>query len=337
MSALVVEPMNDATQWTALQADGVTPSVDLTIADDATLAGHGPDGVSQLITASAAATGHMLRRSLASVDISGFSELRLSMRSDRRAGETDLPFFLELRVASAAIPLGDPNNTWRRLLPVAAERRWETVKLSLDDLPAGISTAVDTIQLRCVSADPPFTVNIDDVTAVQPEMIADAGRALEGRLSGIVVGGTPVPALVRSAAEPLPAAPALDIVNTDIQYAPARLRDMEVARDFTGDGLRLVPLGEPYDLYYSITPLSTTSDENAAMIEAVLSRIAPFDELNVDGDRQTIEAVWLPREDRPLTSEESPVLYYKLAARRAGAVHQSVHRVEALSIRTDQR
>jgi hypothetical protein len=337
MSALVIEPMNNAALWTALQADGITPSAQLSIADDNVIFGRGADGVSQRITATGSALGHLLRRSIGPLDISGFSEIRLSIRSGRRASSTDVPFFLELRLGSAALPIGNPGNTWHRLLPVINQDRWETVKLSLDDLPAGVSGALTVIQLVCVSAGPPFTANIDDLSAVQPEMIVDTSRVLEDRLSGIVVGGLAIPAVVRSAGEPVPVAPALDVVNTDVQFAPARMRDTETVRDYTNDGgVTLAPLGDPYDLYYSITPLSTASDQHAGMIEAVLQRIGPFDELDVDGDALPVEALWLPRIDRP-AGDESPVLYYKIGARRASAVRRPVRRVDELRLVSDLR
>jgi hypothetical protein len=181
-------------------------------------------------------------------------------------------------------------------------------------------------------------MNIDDFTAVKPDMILDASRALEERLKGIVVNGTAVPAAVRSAGEPVPSAPALDVVNTDVQYNPARVRDTDTLRDYTnGGGVSLVPVGEPYDLYYSITPLSTASDENAGMIEAVLERIAPYDELDVDGDTHPVEALWIPRLDRPAGGDESPVLFYKIGARRASAARQLARRVDELHLVTDLR
>jgi hypothetical protein len=338
MSALLIEPMDNSAPWTALEADGITPSTELSIADDNLNFGRGADGVSQRITATGSALGHLLRRPVGPLDISGFSELRLSIRSRRQASTADTPLFLELRLGSAALPIGNPANTWHRLLPVITQDRWETVKLSLDDLPAAVAGALTAIELACASADPPFTANVDDVTAVQPEMILDTNRALERRLTGIVVDGQVVPAAVRSAGEAVPGAPALDVVNTDVQSAPARARDAETVRDYTnGGGVTLVPIGDPYDLYNSITPLSTASDQNAAMIEAVLQRLAPFDELDVDGDVHPVEALWIPRIDRPAGGDESPVLFYKVGARQASAVRRPVRRVDELRLATDQR
>ena len=338
MSALVVDTMNNAAQWTPLQADAVTPSTDLVVASDNTVFARGADGVCMRIEGSTAAEGHLIRRSLGPIDISGFRELRLSLRSGRVAGEASAPFFLELRLASAALPFGNAGNTWNRLLPVASSGVWTTVKLSLDDLPGGIATALTQIQVRCISGNPPFIAHIDDLIAVLPELIVDANQALQARLSGIVIGGTAVGATVRSPGEPPPAAPALDIVNTDVQYAPPRVRDADALRDYTDDGhLSLVPLGDPYDIYYSVTPLSTTADENAGMVEAVLQRIGPSDELDVNGDSYMVETLWLPREERPAGGDESPVLYYKVGARTATAARRPVRRVDVLTLATDQR
>ena len=235
------------------------------------------------------------------------------------------------------MPIGSPGNTWHRLLPVSRSDTWETVKLSIDDLPGAIANAVTLIQLRCISDDPPFIANIDDLTAVLPEMIADSSRAVVSRLGGIVVGGAAVPCSVRSPSEPVPIAPALDVLNLDVQFAPSRVRDARIARDYTdGGGLRLVPVGDPYDLTYSITPISNTGDQNAGMIEAVLRRIAYFDVLDVDGDRQTIETLWIDRLERPPLGDESPVLFYKVGARQTASLSQSVREVDEVRLVTDQ-
>jgi hypothetical protein len=97
MSSQFLEPMGDATQWTALRPDAVTPSTEVEITDEQVTVGHGADGRSLKVVASPAAAGHLLHRTLpAAVDITDFTELRLSIRANRRAGVPGAPFFLEL-------------------------------------------------------------------------------------------------------------------------------------------------------------------------------------------------------------------------------------------------
>jgi hypothetical protein len=338
VSAQSVDPMNDATQWPALEPDGVTPSTELTIQDDTAITGHGADGVSARIAATAAAEGHLLRRTLSpALDVSEATQLRLSLRADRAAGAARAPFFLELRLGSAALPLSDPANTWHRLLPVIARHRWETVRLGIDGLDPAIAGALSQLQLRCVDADPPFVAHVDDLTAVRPQMIADADRALVARLDGIPVGGATAAAAVRLPSEALPSAPALDLVHFDVRFAPSRVRDIVAAQDFTsGGGLRLVPLGDPYDLSYAATPVAASRADQAELIEGVVDRLAPFDELQLDGDRLPVEMVWIDGPDRvggaPVAD---PVLFLKVGARQAGGLPQAGQEVEDLRVEAE--
>src|SRR5687768_13376430 len=132
MSVSEVHPMDDAAAWTALEADGVTTSTQLVVADDPVQYGRGSDATSMRITASSLAAGHVVRTTLSAFeDVSKSSELRLSIRSDRQAVPGSGAFFLELRLGSAALPLGDAANTWQRFLPVVRPGVWTTVKVSL--------------------------------------------------------------------------------------------------------------------------------------------------------------------------------------------------------------
>lgn len=333
MSALVVAPMNDAPQWSPLQPDGVTPSAEVSIQNDSTIAGHGSDGVSGRIVATAASGGHSLRRPLAAVDLTAFTELRLSLRASTVADGGDHPFFLELRLGSAALPLSDPTNTWHRRLPVAEPGHWETVKLGIDDIPPAIAGATTQLELRCIGAAP-FTAHVDDVTAVRPEMLADVDRALEQRLSGMSVGGTPVTVNVRAPSEAPPAAPALDLVNFDVRYATDRVRDAVETRDHTsGGGVRLVPIGTPYDLYYLLFPVAANRGMQTAIVEAVLERLEPYDELLVDGDLLALELVWIPGPERVGGfAGADQILFYKVGARLWEGAAQPAHEVAEIDI-----
>ncbi|MFF3450523.1 hypothetical protein ACFYXJ_25665 [Streptomyces sp. NPDC002667] len=333
MTARIIDPMGDAARWAALGPDGSTPSTEVTLADEAAVVGYGPDRRGARITATPSADGHLLRRALAPVDLSGFTEIRLSVRADRPAGHGGAPFFLELRVGSAATALGDPANTWHRLLPVRSAARWETVRLSLDDLT--VTGPLTAIQLRCLGGTG-FTAYLDDVIAVAPQPFADADRALAARLAGIEIGGTAVPVTVRAAGEPAPAAPALDVVQFDVRYAADRVVDAVVPRDFTGAGSRPAPPGDPYDLDYAVTPVASTRAEQTALLEAVVDRLSPVDELTADGERLPARLVWIPGPNRIggfLT--DVPALTYRVSVRRVPPPVPPVRAVDEPAVTTD--
>jgi hypothetical protein len=338
VSAVVVEAMESAPQWAALRADGSGPSSEFTMQNDSTVVGYGPDGVSAQVTATTGALGHLLRRTIAPLDISACSELRLSLRANRRAGAGGGPFFLELKLGSAARPVTDPGNAWHRLLPVRTPHRWETVRMGIDDLDPAVSGALTQIQLRCVDAAVPLTAHLDDLVAVRPQLLADTDRALQTRLSGITVGGSPVTVTVRAAGQLLPSAPALDVVHFDTRFAPDRITDGERVVAYTADGTRVAPFGAPFDLDYAISPVAQNRTVQAALIEAVLDRLTPLDELSVDGERLPVELVRLPGEDRIGGAPgEVPVLLFRVGARRAMAGGGLVREVREPRIDSDQQ
>lgn len=313
------DPWGDATAWTAVQADG-SPSTDLVIAADH----EARVDVSARIMGTGGARGHALRRTIPPADLSGFTELRMSIRSDRRAGVGGGPFFLELRLGSVARPVGVAG--WHRLLPVVGRHSWETVQLGLDDLDPPVRSAVTEIELRCVDADPPFVVHLADMTAVRPRMLVDADRALVGALEGIRVGDTAVVVAVRAPAEPVPDAPAIDLTQVDVRYAPERIVEGSVMREFTRAGVRAAPLGEPYDLDYLVTAIASTRTAQAALLEAVLDRLSPLDRLAVDG-------AWLPVEQVHVADVErvAPVLRYRVRVRRSPAA-VPVHPIDEVGL-----
>ncbi|MBE8516903.1 hypothetical protein ILP97_05125 [Amycolatopsis sp. H6(2020)] len=332
MTRHVIDPMDDATRWSAFTADGATPSTRLSMADESVVVGTGLDGTSAKVTAVDGADGHLLRRTMAPVDVTACAELRLSIRADRHADGRDRPFFAELRLASAAMPLSHPANTWHRLLPVRARHTWETVRLSIDDLPAAVAGALTTAQLRCVSA--PFTAYLDDVLALRPQMVADADRALIAALADITVGSTPtaVPVAVRAQAEPAPEAVALDIVHVDLRPAPLRAASVGIARDHTSAGCRFADPGPAYDLDYVVRPVAAARAAQAALIEAVIDRIPAYGELVVDGDRLPIELV--PPTGH--TTPDAPVLVYRVGVRQPARVGPPMTDVVDVRMGTDQ-
>jgi hypothetical protein len=335
MSATPVDAMADAAQWTAVRPDG-TPSTDLAMHDETAVVGTGADGVSARVTAGGAAAGHALRRTIPAVDIAGHAELRLSLRADRIAGPAGPPFFLELRLGSAALPLSDPANRWHRLLPVREARTWETVRLSLDDLAPAVANGVTALQLRCVDAELPFTAYLDDLVAVTPELLADADRGIEARLAGITLHGGPVPVAVRAASEPAPAAPAVDVVQIEVRYATHRVLDDQHQRDFTTLGGRVARPGAPFDVDYAVSAAAATRADQAALIESVLDRLRPADELAVLGDRLPVDLVWIGRRDRPRNvTGPDPVLHYRVGVRGRPTITAPIRPVTELNVTTD--
>ncbi|MEU6225713.1 hypothetical protein [Streptomyces sp. NPDC047042] len=337
VSAVVVEAMNSAQEWTALEPDGTRPSTELAIRDDSTVVGYGPDGISSRVTGTTKALGHLLRRTIAPLDISACSELRLSLRSNRRAGTGGGPFFLELSLGSAGSPLTDPGNTWHRLLPVRAPHRWETVRMAIDDLDTAVSGALTQIQLRCVDATAPLTAHLDDMVAVRPQLLADTDHALLARLSGITVAAGPVGVAIRAAGQPLPDAPALDVVHFDTQFAAERALDGQRVVAHTDGGARLADYGDPFDLDYAISPVAQDRADQAALIEAVLDRLAPLDELAVNGERLPVELVRLAGTDRIGGAPgEVPVLVFRVGARRTATGGGPVQVVSGVRIEPHQ-
>lgn len=333
MTRHVIDPMDDATRWSSFAADGVTPSTQLSMTDEAVVVGSGVDATSAKVTAADGGAGHLLRRAMAPVDITGCTELRLSIRADRQADGRGRPFFLELRLASTAMPLSDPANAWHRLLPVRARHTWETVRLSVDDVPAAIAGALTTLQLRCAIA--PFTAYLDDVVALRPRMLADADRALVAALTGITVDGVAaaVPVAVRAPAEPAPAADALDIIQVDLRQAPTRAADARVARDHTATGCRFADPGTAYDLDYAVRPVAATRAAQSSLIEAVVARIPAYGELVADGDRLPVELVAPTRPEH--TAGDVPVLVYRVGVRAPGRIGGPLADVVDLRVGTD--
>lgn len=240
-----------------------------------------------------------------------------------------------------------PGNTWHRLLPVRGQDRWETVRLGIADLDTAVAAAVTQLQLRCVDSTGPTTLYVDDLIAVRPELLADADRALEARFSGMAIGEPAVTVTtvkVRTPSEPRPAAPALDIMHINVNFEPDRVREGQQAADFTADGARMIPFGDPYSFDYAITPVAGSRADQAALIEAVLDRLPALDELCADGERLPVTLLPLGRAERywPAVEGSLPVLLYRVEVRASassvvgGPVHATVSEVRVGVDRADE-
>ncbi|MBS1691665.1 MAG: hypothetical protein JST91_05520 [Actinobacteria bacterium] len=332
MSVLVVDAMNDAAKWSAVSPDGVTPSNELTVADDEVTFAAGADRVSTRVTAGDGAVGHSIRRTTDAVDLTDFTELRLSIRLPRPRASGR--FLFELRLGSAALPIGDGANRWHRLITADSAKRWEAVHFTIDDLPEKIATALTQIQIRCLQ--PSFEANLDDIVAARPQMLLDCDRAVVAALGKITVGDAAVPVAVTPGDAAAPVAPGLNIRQVDAHYAPHRVVDAPARRDYTAEGFREVLAGTPYDVDYAVTPVADSRADQAALLEAVLTTLPPDGELVVDGEYLPIRLLSPAGPDRPGgAATEVPVLLYRIGARCPAVVKPPVREVQRIDIGTE--
>lgn len=285
MAELVLDSMADAAPWAAVEPDGATRSAAIACAVDISVHHLGDDRSSLRIVGTTGADRHRLLRTIPAVDLRHFDELRLAIRGDRSAGGRDgQPFFLELRLGSAAAPPDAPSNPWHRLLPVAGDA-WTLARLALSDLPDVARGAIERIQLRCVDAQAGFRVLIDDLAAVRHEPSVDVDAALIRRLHNrVTLNGQPVPAQVHVAGAALPSSRPLILVHP---YA-ARLAEQrrvggESEGDYRADGYSLRPAAFPWDLYYAVEALAADRGGQAALIDFVLGALPPRGTLPVCG------------------------------------------------------
>jgi hypothetical protein len=286
VSRLVLDPLTEVSTWSALAPDGVTPSAELSISVDSSHPRPGAAATSAQISATEAALNHVLRRPFApAIDLTASDELRLACFSTRLADGTPAnPFFLEMRLASAAVGLDAPANTWSRNLPVAQKGVWDVTRLNLADLPPAIRGGVTVMQLRCIHALPPFKFNIEDLLAVRDEMIGDIDATLRVRLDSILsLNGAPVPALLHPANGAITQArPYFEITNYDIVYARERTQSTRPRSDFSDTGYWLRPPSNAYDVYYQITAVADDRRTQSQMLEFVLSSLPPRGEILVN-------------------------------------------------------
>jgi hypothetical protein len=342
MSLLVVDAMDDATRWPGFAADGTTPSTQLGMVDETTRFRFGADKKSGKITATASALNHLLRRSFTTpVNLTAFDELRMWVFGDRVAGGGDgTTFYLELRLASAALPLTDPANTWQRYLPVAQAGAWALARFSLADLPSSIKGAVNRIQLRCVDASAPFTVYLDDLLAVHEELIADVEAGLLARLDKkVTIGGTLVPAVVVSAdIKPPSTGPYVRITPVDIRYADERMTPGETRTDFSSTGYLLRPPAVPFELLYRIDVFSDVRSTQTRLIELILLELGGHTELLFNDVPVPVQSVVVNPVDQVGGMRTDRVaLHYRILARQDVGPPRPVRAVSTLIVEANHR
>jgi hypothetical protein len=283
----------------------------------------GVTGPTARIDCAAGSAGHYVEGVGPPVDLRPWQDLLLWVRSDRVAnGSTSDPFFLEVRLGSATAPVGGGGNPWLRLVPVDQLAAWQAVPLSLADLPLAVAEAATTIRLTCVDASVAWSLTIDAVIAVAPEMLADADHALVDRLdSRLTLDGTTVPAVLvpRAGADLQP--PLLRLSNYDIRPDRATTPIDGPRTDFTGSAFTVRAPATVYQLDYAIEAVATDRSGEARMIQFVLDTLTPTAVLVSAG--RTISAEWI---DQPTTAAppviapppDHPVVHVRLRTAQPG-------------------
>lgn len=331
----LVDAMNNAAAWVALEPDQVTPSTELTVSAETSVFRYGEDGTSLQVVATQQALNHQLHRSLANLDWGGFDELRLWLRSNRAAdGSSTQPFYLELRLASAAMGLAHPNNTWYRYLLIAQAQQWELVRISLQDLPVGVRSAVNLIQIRCIAASFEFVCQIDDLMVVREEMLSDVERALFAQLHHrLTLGGNLVAAFLAHPGVAEPAFPYIRLARYGLHLVPQGQRSTQERIDFVGDGYTLLPASIGYALFYEIEGRAAAPEESAQLFEFVLQRFSPYGQVLVNNVAHRIELInFAVQEELGPKRAEQFALRFKVYTRQEVGVPQRVtlahHEVE---------
>lgn len=283
MTPLLLDNFADAAPWSPLAPDG-DPSTQIVVSSD---------GASLLIDIQDGANGHRVRRSLASQNLSAFEEIRLLVNADRSAdGSSARPFFLELRLGSAANEIDSETNPWRRVIPVRRPATWESVRFSLADVPANVRNALTQIQLRALT-NGPAAIRLDTLLAVKEDLIADVEAELVRRLSGqISIDGDPVAAVVDNPDAAAPELPHIRIFPGPLDMLPDRGNASGPRWDYTEESSRIDAVPVPVSLTYEIDVFAATRADQAAMLDAVLRSLAGAPALEVNGNEYGIQ--WLP-------------------------------------------
>lgn len=287
MSQVLIDAMTDAGPWQA-RTPADAPSAELTVTPAGALNRPGGSGGSLQVAATTAALDHRLRRSFApAIDLSARDELRVWLRADRAAsGSAAVPFYLELRLGSPALPVGDAANPWHRLLPVTRPGAWELVRLGIDDLPAAVRGAVDRLELRVADAASAFTLHLDELIAVKEEMLSDVEAALVAALGGFrfAPADDPVPVVLDGQAPPAPPPPALIRLSLrDLRPATERAPTTRARGDHTAGGFRLRPPPTPYELTFDIAARADDRNRHNRLLEHLLAALSSRGEVEVSG------------------------------------------------------
>lgn len=338
MAQLLIDNMNNAGLWSAVAADGVTPSAELSLVVDNTRFRIGADQQSGRISSSVNALDHRVRRALANLDLTTFDELRFWLWSERLAdGAPGRPYFLQARLGSVALPIGNVGNTWQRNVPVGQIRTWELVRLSLDDLPAAIRSAANQLELRCIDATTSFACNLDDLFAVREQMISDVDMALQARLHNqLTLNGNQVAAVFFHAEQPpVVEMPFIQITQYDVQYIGERTPVVQSRADYTSNGFSLRPISVAYEIFYELDFFADTRAEKGAIMDFVLRRLSPRSELVVNAVPLTVDWVAVPPFDQTGGPRDRCLFYFKVSTRQEVGIAQPVRRPSTITVEVE--
>lgn len=323
MPTLQIDSFDSEAPWQALTpAD--TPSSGIVFALD----GPGPalpaNGQSLRVTIAATATGHRIQRTIPATDLALFPEVRMWCRGERLAGGSAgsaAPFFLEMRLGSAALPVGAPGNDWHRRLPIEPGARWSPVRMVLDDLPVAVRGAVTQLALFVLPGAGSLTVWVDDLRAADPQMVVDADAALVAALDGrLSIGGTPVPAVLDVPGVAAPVGPFIGIVHYAMTLADTLGGQPQRSADYTVIGHRIYPAPEIWQLHYRIDCTGDSADGQATIVDFVSTTLGMRGVLEIGGVAHRIERL---RDIEPCDAQAAgPLLRYRVtvARQRAGGV-----------------
>lgn len=284
MAFLALDAFTDASAWSATGPGGGA-------SDRVAVAGTagsrpGTSGIGLAIGAGAA--GHRVERGIVAADLGELDDLQLGVRSDV-VSSPDVGFALELALGSAALPLDDAANIWRRLVPVAVPRRWQTVLVTVTDLDDAIRMALTRIRLTVVTPRA-CAIDLSGLGALRYDLLGDVEAALVARLDQVVsIEGTPVRAVVAPDEPSGPPGPHLRIRPLAVRPAPERDRTASLRTDFTTTGFALRPSPEPVDLDYAIDAVADDRAAERALVEAIVRHIAPVGTLEVLDRPHTLE------------------------------------------------
>jgi hypothetical protein len=341
MPLTLLDDMTNSAAWKALAPDGVSASTEISLTIDPTRFPTSRDTSSGRISASTKALNHTLRRTLGPVDLTNFDEIRLWINSDRAAdGTSSRRFYLEMRLASVAMPLNDPGNTWQRYLPVAEAGSWDSLRFSLGDLPAVVRNSLNTIQLRCSDSSAAFNCNLDDIIAVRDAMIGDVDTALQSQLNNVlVVGGARIPAVLHPANAPQnQARPYIEILQYDALYSLERTDSAQTRGDYNDQGYSVRPPSNAFELFYQITAVANDRPTQAAMLEFILGTLPARGQLSVSGYLLPMESIYVcPRDQLGGFRTDQIPFFYKISTRQEVGVGTRVRAARTVIVNADYR
>ena len=164
MTNLLVHAMDTA--WTSSN-----PSVLQAVVDNQTFFGEGMAS-NRLMAQPGALNAFAEFIPSAPLNLSNFEELRFWMRANRKAdGSRSKPFYLEFSYTDAN---DTPGEEHRWFVPINRVAVWEQRHIGVQD---DRRSAITRFRLRCLT-DLPFTCFIDELLAVQEEMLSDLEQAL---------------------------------------------------------------------------------------------------------------------------------------------------------------